>query len=72
MDLQKIYGLRDSWGLTAVLQLIYEPREKLLQDGKEGTGIEGSTRGPREPKEGEGAIWWLMMPILQSDAIFHF
>ena len=44
-----MYGLRGPWGLTAVLQLIYELRKNCC--GRvDGTGIEGSIRGPRGPK----------------------
>ena len=50
MGFQKIYDLRSPWGLTAVFQLIYELRKNCC--GRvDGTGIEGSVRGPRGPKK---------------------
>ena len=53
ISFQKIYGLRGTWGLTAVLQLIYELRKNCCGrvDGTGGRNIEGSTRGPRGPKK---------------------
>ena len=52
ISFQKIYGLRGTWGLTAVLQLIYELRKYCCRR-VDGTGeIEGCTRGPRGPKKG--------------------
>ena len=47
MSFLKMYGLRGTRGLGAVLQLIYELRKNCC--GRDGD-IEGSTRGPRGPK----------------------
>ena len=50
-QLSEKYGLRGTWGLTAVLRLIYELRKICCGTGRDGQ-IEGSTRGPRGPKKG--------------------
>ena len=52
MGFQKMYGLRGPWGLTAVLQLIYELRKNCCGRVDGWTGHRGSTRGPRGPKKG--------------------
>ena len=50
MGFQKIHGSRGPWGLTAVLQLIYELKKNCCERDGTGGDIEGSTRGPRGPK----------------------
>ena len=54
ISFQKIYGLRGTRGVMAVLQLIYELRKNCCGTGRvdlTGGEIEGSTRGPRGPKK---------------------
>ena len=45
ISFQKIYGLRGTWSLTAVLQLIYELRKNCCGTGRDGwTGRDGRNR----------------------------